>query len=517
MEKQRVKYPIGIQSFHEIRTHGYLYVDKTQYIHDLITQGKYYFLSRPRRFGKSLLLSTIEALFLGRRELFDGLYIAGTDLEWEERPVFHIDLNVQGYERPDALMERLDQSLKKYEDKYALLPSTENPALRFEQLITEAHRQSNHRVVILIDEYDKPLLTKFGDEQGMEIYRDTLSAFYSVLKSLDQHIRFGMLTGVTRFGKLSVFSSLNNLRDISLEDRYAGICGITQAELEDNFSEGINGMAQEYGISGEEMMIKLKKNYDGYHFSQNLLDVYNPFSLLNAFASGKIGKYWFETATPTFLVNLLKTHHYELDSIDGAVCSEMQLKASDQFRGNPIPMFYQTGYLTIKAYDRRFNEYTLGFPNEEVEEGFLKFLLPYYTSQRLGDSGLLNDIVRDAESGHPDDLMRHLKTFFDDFPYDQIPNLEVHYQNIIYIVAKLIGMHIQSEYKTCAGRIDLVISTDNYIYIIECKLKGTARTALKQINDNGYAHPFATSGKTIIKIGVAFDRNRRTIRNWAIE
>lgn len=466
---------------------------------------------------KSLLLSTIEAYFLGKSELFEGLAISEYEKVWESRPVFHIDLNVQRYADIEHLTERLDVFLKSYEKEYGVEQTSQSPAIRFEKVIKAAYEANGKQVVILIDEYDKPLVANLHDERLVRDCSDMLAAFYGVIKSLDRYIKFAMLTGVSRFGKLSVFSGLNNLLDISLEDRFAGICGITHPELLQYFGDGISRLANKLSIDTQEAIALLRHKYDGCHFSASLLDIYNPFSLLSAFSNVKLEAYWFETGTPKFLVDILRDNDYELDRLDGVVCSEQTLKASDQFRTNIVPMLFQTGYLTITGYNSRFQSYTLGYPNEEVRQAFMEYLVQYYTPRRLDSKGELQSMVEEVEQGQIDMFLTRMKAFFAGFPYDQIPNLEVHYQNVIYIITKMMGFYVRTEYKTSDGRIDLLIETGHYVYIIECKLRGTAKSALKQINDEGYASPYQASGKTIIKVGVAFDPNKHAIRNWLVE
>lgn len=517
MVNANLKYPIGVQSFEKIRTEGYLYVDKTEYIDKLISTGSYYFLSRPRRFGKSLLLSTIEAFFQGKSQLFDGLAIARSGHDWQPHPVFHLDLNLRNYDKPDSLTSILDLHLKVWEHEYGITDTLKYPEDRFANVIKSAFKQTGRKVVILIDEYDKPMVSNLRNEPIMEQFRDMLSAFYGVLKSLDSYIRFGMLTGVSRFGKMSVFSGLNNLNDISMDDDFAGISGITQEELNTYFRQGISALGDKLEKSPDDTCALLKQMYDGYHFSEALLDIYNPFSLLNTFYKGKISSYWSETGTPKFLAELLQDYQYDLDGIDGSLCTELDLKASDRYRTNIVPLLFQSGYLTIKGYDREFALYKMGYPNQEVEQGFLSYLIENFTDKKELAKSDLSMLVLEARMGDADKFMTRLKSFFSGFPYDQIPNLKVHYQNVLYIIAKLIGLHVHTEFKTSDGRIDLLIETDKYVYIIECKLKGTAKSALKQINEKEYAAPFRAMGKRVIKIGAAFDPKKRTLRNWLIE
>ncbi|MBQ8158249.1 MAG: AAA family ATPase [Prevotella sp.] len=374
-----MKLPIGIQDFESLRIDGYAYVDKTEQIYRLISEGRYYFLSRPRRFGKSLLITTLKAMFLGKRELFKGLAIdQKEDWDWAVHPVLYLDLNTNKYDCLEVLEQKLGESLRVWEELYGN-PRPDLPlGMRFENVIQRAYQQTGQRVVILVDEYDKPMLQAIGNKELQQAYRNTLKGFYGALKSMDGCIKFAMLTGVTKFGKVSVFSDLNNLIDISLDYKYYDICGITEQELLTVFTERIDMLAQGNGLLREECIEKLRKMYDGYHFHQQAPGVYNPFSVLSTFWKGEFGSYWFETGTPTYLVELLRRHYYDLEVMASSAVTADVLNSIDAESKDPIPVIYQSGYLTIKGYDNRFKKYLLGFPNEEVEEGFVKYLTPYY-------------------------------------------------------------------------------------------------------------------------------------------
>ena len=366
------KYPIGIQNFEKIRKENFLYVDKTDIISRIVNSGNYFFLSRPRRFGKSLLLSTLHAYFDGRKDLFEGLAIADIETAWKKHPVLHLDLNTENYNSSEALLHKLDAVLSDWEALYGRNPVERSVATRFEGVIKRAYQHSGERVVILVDEYDKPLLQAIGNEQLQDDYRKTLKAFYGALKSDDQYIRFAFLTGVTKFGKISIFSDLNNLTDLSMDWRYYNICGISTEELHEYFAPDIEQLALENKMSVGDATEKLRRLYDGYHFTEESPGLYNPFSLLNTFDRMRFGSYWFETGTPSFLVYLLKQHHYNLEQMTREQTTAEVLDSIDVMSSNPIPVIYQSGYLTIKDYDPRFKLYLLGFPNEEVEEGFKK-------------------------------------------------------------------------------------------------------------------------------------------------
>lgn len=373
-------YPIGVQNFEKLRKEDYYYIDKTSLIYKLVKTGSYYFLSRPRRFGKSLLISTLEAYFQGKKELFEDLDIEKLEKNWIQYPILHLDLNTEKYNTPESLEKLLNDNLEAWERLYGARPSETSLPLRFSGIIQRACEQTGQRVVILVDEYDKPMLQAIGNDSLQEAFRSTLKAFYGALKSKDGYIKFAMLTGVTKFGKVSVFSDLNNLKDISMDERYVEICGITEKEIHDNLEDELHELARNQRMSYDEVCQELKACYDGYHFVEDSVGIYNPFSLLNTFDRMKFGDYWFETGTPTYLVELLKRSHYDLHRMTHVETDSDILNSIDSASRNPIPVIYQSGYLTIKGYDRRFGLYRLGFPNREVEEGFMKFLLPFFNS-----------------------------------------------------------------------------------------------------------------------------------------
>ena len=510
-------FPVGIQNFENLRNRGFVYVDKTALIYKLFTTGKYYFLGRPRRFGKSLLISTIEAYAQGKRHLFGGLALESLEKDWNVFPVLHLDLNTEKYDSAEALDNKLNLALLQWENLYGADPAEYSPASRFEGIIRRAHNKTGMEVVILVDEYDKPLLQAIGNETLQNEYRNTLKAFYGALKSMDGCIRFAMLTGVTKFGKVSVFSDLNNLEDISMLPAYTDLCGITEKEIHDNFEDELHELADHNNISYEEACKELRENYNGYHFTHDCVGVYNPFSLFNALKNLEFGNYWFETGTPTYLVKLLKKHKYDLEKVDGVKTTAAVLNSIDASSTDPIPVIYQSGYLTIKDYIPRFGIYELGFPNREVKQGFLEFLLPNYASVNEAQSVFeISMFVNEIENGDPDSFLSRLKTFFADTPYDLARDLELHYQNVLYIVFKLMGFYVQVEYHTNRGRIDLVLKTDDYIYLMEFKLDGSADQALRQIEDNGYAEAFSSDTRKMFIVGVNFSNELRNIEQWKI-
>ena len=512
-----MKHPIGIQDFEKLRTNGYSYVDKSRFVYKLATEGEYYFLSRPRRFGKSLFLSTLEAYFQGKKELFEGLAIYDLETDWKKYPIFHIDLNTANFREKDSLYTVLNDYLTTWECKYGTRESEATLALRFKGVIARAAEKEGCGVVILIDEYDKPILQTLRDPELQAEHREQLKAFYSVLKTQDRYIKFAFLTGVTKFGKVSVFSDLNNLTDISMDHRYISICGMTEKELLANFKEGINELAEANGDTEEATIAKLKARYDGYHFEENTIGIYNPFSVLNTLSRLRYKDYWFETGTPTFLVDLLKMHNYRLPDMTKERVSDDVINSVDSLSTNPIPVIYQSGYLTIKGYDERFKKYLLGFPNREVEEGFLNFLLPLYTSAGNNSPFLVDEFVQDVESGNPERFMQRMKAFFADTSYQVVGNAELYFQNAMYLVFKIMGFYTQVERPTSDGRIDAIIQTPNYIYVIECKLDRTADEAIKQIENNGYAEPFLMDKRKLYKIGVSFSSETRGVAEYKIK
>ena len=530
LNDQDMKLPIGIQDFESLRIDGYEYIDKTEHIYRLVSEGRYYFLSRPRRFGKSLLLSTIKALFLGKRELFAGLAIdQKEDWDWAVHPVLHLDLNTEKYDSKEKLEGKLNSFLSENEKLYGREEWENTFGIRFEGIIKRAYEKTGQRVVILVDEYDKPLLQAIGNKELQDEYRGTLKGFYGALKSMDGCIKFAMLTGVTKFGKVSVFSDLNNLMDISMLNKYHNICGITEEELLRTFDDNINELAENNGMEREECIDKLRRMYDGYHFNHLSKEgIYNPFGVLNTFSSLEFGSYWFETGTPTYLVELLRRHYYDLEEMATSEVTSDVLNSIDAESTNPIPVIYQSGYLTIKGYKSEFKKYILGFPNEEVAEGFIKYLAPFYLDNREKRSVFdIEKFTSDVREGKPEQFLSRLKSLFASAPYDSVKgDKENHFQNMMWVVFKMMGFYSHTEYHTSDGRIDLLVETPQYRYIMEFKLDGTAEEALQQIKDKNYQLQFfgdslATResqgvSKTFI-IGVNFSKETRTIDRWVIE
>ncbi|MGI5062126.1 ATP-binding protein [Treponema denticola] len=526
------KMPIGVQSFEDLRLKGFLYIDKTEFIWQLVDSSKVHFLSRPRRFGKSLLLSTIKAYFLGQKELFKGLAIekleeAEKDKReiWQEYPVLYLDFNIGIYDTKEGLLNRLDSFLQEYEKIYGStgldLPD------RFQNLIKTAYEKTGRQAVILIDEYDKPLLqTMWKDEALNETYRTILKSFFGVIKSADQYLRFAFLTGVTKFSKVSIFSDLNNLRDLSLLSDYSAVCGISQEELETDFKPEIAALAENNSLTYEDALAKLKQRYDGYKFSEDGKNMYNPFSLLNVFADGRMRDYWFATGTPTFLVEYLKKAYYNIPDLDGNV--RMNESGLETYRAdaiNPLPILFQSGYLTIKDYNDFSRLYRLGFPNDEVRYGFLDNLLPAYTSIRTDKTGLsIWEFYEQIEAEDVDGFMEKMKGIISGIPYDTLTEKDLalreqNYQTAVYLVFALMNQFVSTEVHCTTGRADCIVEFKDKVYIFEFKLtsNGSAEDAVKQIKEKGYKDKYSGSGKKIIAIGSSFDEEKRTIKDWLID
>jgi len=513
------KLPIGIQTFSDIRTQGYLYVDKTALVWQITNTGKPYFLSRPRRFGKSLLLSTFEAYFEGKKELFEGLAIEKLEEKWEKHPILHLDLNAEKYDTVESLNAILSNYLTQWETAYGKGEDETTLSNRFKGVIQRAYEQTGKGVVVLVDEYDKPLLQAMHNDELLEAYRNILKAFYGVLKSADRYLRFIFLTGVTKFSKVSVFSDLNQLNDISMDYDFGTICGITHQELVSNFEPEIQTIAKVNGMSEGEVVAQMTQLYDGYHFHPYAEGVYNPFSLLNAFYKKEFGNYWFQTGTPTFLVKSLQKADYDLRTLmDGVEASASTFTEYRAEADNPIPLIYQSGYLTIKDFDKEFKMYTLGFPNDEVRYGFLNFLVPFYTPITDDKKNFyIMKFIKELEKGEVDAFMQRFEAFFADFPYELNDKTERHYQVIVYLIFKLMGQFSQAEVHSAKGRADAVVQTKDYVYIFEFKLNGTAEEALQQIEEKGYAEPFKSDKRQIVKVGVEFSAETRNVNRWLTE
>lgn len=519
MTQPIVKYPIGIQSFSKIRHDNYMYVDKTSLIYRLVKEGSYYFIARPRRFGKSLLLSTLQAYFEGKKELFEGLAIADMEKDWIPGPVLLLSLARYNRSEKNSLETILDLQFEQWEKIYGIESVSPNYSVRFANIIRGAYEKTGKRVAILIDEYDAPMVAHLGDNNSHSIVRNLLKSIYVNLKDMDRYIRFGLLTGVSRFSRTSVFSGLNKLNDITLDDKYAEICGVTQPELEKYFRYGITELATCSGVDYQEALAELKANYDGYHFSERSADIYNPFSLLNALSKSKIEMYWFRTGTPTFLIDIIHNADKFLPEYFMTEVDEKILADIDVYQKSPIALLFQTGYLTIKGYDREERLYRLGIPNNEVKEGLSQGLLfAYMNSSNIDDTmNSLAQIRRAFKDGDPDKGLDLIKIFLSAIPYELAHGRdEIYFENNLYLLFTLIGIRTHAEYHTSRGRIDLLLEMPGYIYVMELKLDGTPQEALRQIEAKGYADQFRNSKKNVVKIGINFSRNTRNIDTWVI-
>ena len=520
------KLPVGIQDFEKIITEGYLYVDKSDYIYNLAHgDGQSFFLSRPRRFGKSLFLSALKSYWEGRKDLFEGFRIVDLEKDnpdaWQAYPVFYFDFNRDNFKHAESLEIILDEHLKKWENRYGIWPKEgASLAIRFQHLLEKAKDDTGKRVVILVDEYDKPLLENGGTDERMEHDKAVFKGVFSTLKSFDGYIRFAFLTGVTKFSKVSIFSDLNHLLDITIDRRYAGICGMTEDDIHNELNGYVTEMAEANGISVSECYAELKKMYDGYHFHQDAVGLYNPFSLLTALAKKEFGAWWFETGTPTFLVEKLEKGQYDIRKItDSKVyASEAKLKDYRADNPDPVPLLYQSGYLTITGYDRKYRSYQLGYPNEEVKYGFLESLAPAYLNREADTDPLdIRSFGMDIENGDTDSLRDRLIALYASLPYttDDRP-LEQNFQNVAYLVFTLLGQFVKTEVHSALGRSDIVVETDSYVYIMEFKRDGSADEALDQIEEKGYALPYTADRREKIKIGANFDSQSRRLNEWKV-
>ena len=527
-----MKYPIGIQDFEKIINGGYVYVDKTALIYRLVTEGNIYFLSRPRRFGKSLLVSTLEAYFQGKKELFKGLAIDELEKEWAEYPVFHIDFNGENYTEPGKLEEKIIGAVETWEAEYGRDPYKKALGDRFIYVLAQAAKKHGRRSVVLIDEYDKPLLdvldtgfttTIDGESRLLEDHhRNILKGFYSVFKAADADLQFVLLTGVTKFSQVSVFSGFNQPKDISMDGRYEALCGITEEELHRVFADAIEKLSVKYKYTTEQMKEKLKQQYDGYHFSDELTDIYNPFSVLNVFDSNRIADYWFATGTPTYLIRLLNHTNENLNDLTGKYYDPSQFIDYKADVEKPLPMIYQSGYLTIKDCDLDMGTFLLDFPNDEVKKGFVTLVANNYLKTNTDSGSWARDIVGALKTGNLEQLHKLLSSFLADIPYsmrrkETERERERYFHYTFYLLMRMVSCYtVYTEKQQSEGRVDCIVETPNYIYIFEFKLDGTADEALQQIEDKGYARPYETDGRKLFKVGTVFSSETGTISEFKI-
>ena len=511
-------YPVGEQSFENLRNRGKLYVDKTELIYRLITEGDYYFLSRPRRFGKSLLVSTLEAYFLGKRELFAGLAMERLEKDWTQHPVLHVDFSRDNFAVTGVLEDTLNTILSDWEEVYGRNASDATYAARFIRVIKNAHARTGQQAVVLVDEYDKPMLDAFGNRELLAHNQDILRGFYGALKASAPHLRFVFLTGVTRFAHVNIFSGLNNLQDISMSTEYATLCGITAAELHANFAEGVARMAARRGQTEAQVYDKLKAMYDGYRFSEEVVEgVYNPFSLLNAFGNMKYGSYWFATGTPTYLVRAMQESGYWVDDLTGAAVALQDLGDIRDPYQNPQALFYQAGYLTLGEPGEEEDTYLLRFPNGEVQKGFRQFMKDCYLPGVFGGA-TYNAMAfhRLLAAGDAEGFMALLASFFWVSNYEVMGDQEKYYQNTLRALFMLMGTRAEAEHRTANGRIDLLVWLPQYVYLFEIKMDRGAEVALEQIEGKGYAKGIDKGGRQLIAIGVSFSRAERGIQEWKV-
>lgn len=513
-------YPIGQQDFRILRECGALYVDKTAFIEKIVKSGsRYYFLGRPRRFGKSLFLSTLRYFFEGQRELFKGLHIDSTDWDWQPYPVLRIDLNNDKYDEPGMLDPVLENLFTEWENMYGVQTIADSMSIRFSNIIKAAHIKTGRRVVILVDEYDKPLVRNLNKDNNFEHYRSNLASIYSNFKSSAEHIRLVFLTGVSRVSKLSVFSDLNNIRDITFTGEYSDICGISEAELHQNFKTGITEFACHNGISFEETCRVLKDNYDGYRFTKYGCDIYNPWSLLSAMDDKDISFYWSRTGRRTVIAETMHRFDEDIEELLNTKCDDSTLQGFDLMSSSPVALLFQAGYLTIKDYDRETGLYSLGVPNKEVTESLFKELLPLYVKSKAGGDPdtVVRNIVNSIILGQPEKFVRNLDIFLAGVPYDMHMDNENNFHTAIYILWTLIGVKAETEVHTSDGRIDLVVKTPKFIYIIELKFDGSAEKAMAQIKEKHYSIPYHNDSRRIFLIGVNFSSKTRHLDTPFIE
>ena len=512
-------YPIGIQTFEEIIKNNLLYIDKTEYVYRMThTSGKYFFLGRPRRFGKSLLVSTFDSYFSGKKDLFNGLAMENLEKDWTEYPVLHFSMASGKHLEKEQLEEYLLFILEKNERKFDIKSHSKAPNIRLSNLIQAAYHKTGKQVVVLIDEYDAPLLDVAHEETSLSVLRNVMRNFYSPLKDCEPYLRFVFLTGITKFSQLSIFSELNNITNISMDDEYAGICGITKEELLNDMSEDIDMLAAAQGITRDDTVAKLKENYDGYHFSPASPDVFNPFSLLNCFAKKNFGAYWFSSGTPTYLINMMKKFEVLPSEITRVEADESEFDAPTENMPTIMPLLYQSGYITIKDYDKEFNYYTLDVPNKEVKVGLTKALIPsYVTKNTLATTNTARRIAQCLAKQDMEGALQLLKTYLGTVPYCNNTHYEGHYQQVLFIIFSLLTDYlVDVEVHTPNGRVDIVMLSRTNLYLIEVKMNKDAQTAMQQIDLKDYRQRFALSGKPVVKVGINFDSDKGNIEDWEI-
>lgn len=523
MKQERI-YPVGIQDFEKLRNKDAIYVDKTDLIYSL-AQKDYIFLNRPHRFGKSLLSSTLKYYFQGRKDLFQDLAIESFEKEWKQYPVLHFDLSTAKNQELIGVKSEIERQLRQYENIYGQDVKNDSPGKRLTYLINAAHKQSEQKTVVIIDEYDAPMLDVLHDDEKMDKVRKLMQEFYAPLKACDADLRFVFITGITKFSQLSIFSVINNLTNVSMLPEYSAICGITEEELHTVFKEDIAVLAEKYKCTEEEMRIRLKMQYDGYHFSEDSADIYNPFSLLNVFAANKIRSYWFESGTPTYLIHQLRHFGTDVTTLDAIEASEEMFDRPSEVMNDTLPLLYQSGYLTIKSYDQDFGSYILGIPNKEVRVGLTEHLLPFYTHRSdMVNGGFIQDFCRAMLREDLNAALMAMRAYMASIPYpeggksilEDMEKNEYYYETIFYLVFSFMNRHVQTQVKTCRGRADVVMFTPKAIYVFELKINKSAQEALAQIDEKGYMIPYTADGRKLVKCGICFSTETRTIEDWII-
>ena len=518
MEDLQRLYPIGIQTFSKIREGNYLYIDKTAYVYRMThSASSYMFLSRPRRFGKSLLTSTLHSYFSGRKDLFHGLAMEKLEKEWTEYPVLHFDMSTAKHADSEQLLQELNLKLYGYEQIYGRLDEEVNPNQRLMGLIKRAYEQTGKKVVVLIDEYDAPLLDVVHEWENLDVLRNIMRNFYSPLKACDPYLRYVFLTGITKFSQLSIFSELNNIENISMDEPYAAICGISEDEIRSQMEEDVDRLAKNLEVTPEEALMKLKENYDGYHFTYPSPDIYNPFSLLTAMEKGKIGSYWFGSGTPTYLIKMLDKFGVKPSEIGRKQLKSSAFDAPTETMTDAVPLLYQSGYITIKDYNKMLDLYTLDIPNKEVRLGLMESLLPHYVDNKTPEATtMVAYLFYDIQNGDMDAALHRLQEFLSTIPYCDNTKFEGHYQQVFYIIFSLLGYYVDVEVRTPRGRVDIVLRTRTTLYLMELKLNKSAGEAMEQIDLKNYPERFALCGLPIVKVAVSFDSERCTIGDWKI-
>ena len=511
------RYPLGIQTFQKIIEENMLYVDKTELIYKLTQSYSYVFLSRPRRFGKSLLVSTLASYFRGEKELFKGLAMERLEKQWKKHPVIHLSLASVKEIEPEKIEESLSDRLRDIEHQFGIERKSNILGSRLKDIIQQTTEQYGEKAVVVLDEYDAPLLNVLHDEQRLTQVRQLMRTLYAPLKDCDPYLRFVFITGISKFSQLSIFSEINNLKVISMMPEYATLCGFTQQEIEENFQDGIKRLAEKEELTVEQTLDKLRQTYDGYHFAANSPGVYNPYSIINALSDGTFDNYWFSTGTPSFLVEMLRKFHTDISRIDGSEAEVAEFDAPTENMKSILPLFYQSGYITIKHFDRKAKLFTLGFPNKEVKTGLMDNLYTYYVAPTL-DYRATNiwRISKGFLEDDPETSLQTLQAYLESIPYQDSRFDENHYTQMLYVIFSLLGLHVDSQVRTAKGRLDVVVRTEGHIYVMEVKLDRPAREAIEQIDSRNYLLPYSLDGRQLTKIGISFSTEERNVTEWII-